>query len=107
MAEPSTRAKWRALRSARVSTLKKCLTAPTLSEMRFFTNNPSKIASTPRLSLTGYYALGRYCYTPHPRGYWRGGRGESWGRVRGAGRDGRRPVCIFGGRAILLISETG
>src|SRR5712692_5576757 len=32
MAEPSTRAKWRALRSARVSTLKKCLTAPTLSE---------------------------------------------------------------------------
>ena len=30
----STRAKWRALRSARVSTLKKCLTAPTLSEMR-------------------------------------------------------------------------
>src|SRR5436309_15962562 len=32
MAEPSTRAKGRALRSARVSTLKKCLTPPTLSE---------------------------------------------------------------------------
>jgi hypothetical protein len=33
MAKPSTRAKWRALRSARSSTLKKCLTAPALSEM--------------------------------------------------------------------------
>src|ERR1035438_9589477 len=31
----STRAKWRALRSARSSTLKKCLTAPALSERRF------------------------------------------------------------------------
>jgi len=36
MAEPSTRAKWRALRSAWSSMLKKCLTAPALSEMRFF-----------------------------------------------------------------------
>jgi len=36
MAEPSTRAKWRALRSARVSTLKKCLTGTTLSEMGIF-----------------------------------------------------------------------
>src|ERR1019366_8785319 len=34
MAEPSTRAKWRALRSARSSTFKKCLTAPALSETR-------------------------------------------------------------------------
>src|SRR6184192_92044 len=32
MAEPSTRAKWRALRSVRTSTPKKCLTPPTLSE---------------------------------------------------------------------------
>src|SRR5208282_5732625 len=32
MAEPSTRAKWRAFRSARSSTLKKCLTLPTLLE---------------------------------------------------------------------------
>src|SRR6266567_1234624 len=38
MAEPSTRAKWRALRSARSSTLKKCLTPPTLSETRFINN---------------------------------------------------------------------
>jgi hypothetical protein len=38
MAEPSTRAKWRAPRSARVSTLKKCLTAPTLSETPGFDN---------------------------------------------------------------------
>src|SRR5208283_1934542 len=35
MAEPSTRAKWRAFRSARSSTLKKCLTLPTLLETRF------------------------------------------------------------------------
>src|ERR1700730_19223974 len=35
MAEPSTRAKWRALRSARVSTPKKYLTGATLSERRF------------------------------------------------------------------------
>jgi hypothetical protein len=34
----STRAKWRSLRSARVSTLKKCLTAPALSETRCFAN---------------------------------------------------------------------
>jgi hypothetical protein len=40
MAEPSTRAKWRALRSARVSALKKYLTGTTLSETRFFANNP-------------------------------------------------------------------
>src|ERR1700726_741669 len=39
MAEPSTRAKWRALRSARVSTPKKCLTGATLSERRFIANN--------------------------------------------------------------------
>ena len=32
----STRAKWRALRSARVSTLEKNLTAPTLLEMVIF-----------------------------------------------------------------------
>src|ERR1700737_3981593 len=32
MGTSSTRAKWRALRSARVTTLKKCLTPPTLSE---------------------------------------------------------------------------
>src|SRR6266496_778556 len=36
LAEPSTRAKWRALRSARVSTLKKYLTGTTLSEMGIF-----------------------------------------------------------------------
>src|ERR1017187_10570589 len=40
MAEPSTRAKWRAPRSARVSTLKKCLTAPTLSETPWFRHLP-------------------------------------------------------------------
>src|ERR1700723_3389019 len=39
MAEPSTRAKWRALRSAWSSMLKKCLTAPALSERRFFDNH--------------------------------------------------------------------
>src|SRR6266536_4241907 len=39
MAEPSTRAKWRALRSARISTPKKCLTPPTLSETRFIANS--------------------------------------------------------------------
>src|SRR5258708_22953983 len=39
MAEPSTRAKWRALRSARVSTLKKCLTPPTLSETPVFASH--------------------------------------------------------------------
>src|SRR5207245_9396117 len=39
MAEPSTRAKWRAPLSARTSTPKKCLTPPTLSERRFFINN--------------------------------------------------------------------
>src|SRR5271170_2652917 len=38
MVEPSTRAKWRALRSARSSTLKKGLTAPTLSETRCYAN---------------------------------------------------------------------
>src|SRR5437899_11056132 len=38
MAEPSTRAKWRALRSARVGALKKCLTGTTLSERRCFNN---------------------------------------------------------------------
>src|SRR5882757_4389508 len=36
MAEPSTRAKWRALRSARVSTPKKYLTGATLSERRCY-----------------------------------------------------------------------
>src|SRR5215469_271543 len=35
----STRAKWRALRSARSSTLKKYLTPPTLSETRCFANH--------------------------------------------------------------------
>jgi hypothetical protein len=35
----STRAKWRALRSARSNMLKKCLASPTLSERRFFTKN--------------------------------------------------------------------
>jgi hypothetical protein len=39
MAEPSTRAKWRALRSARVSTPKKYLTGTTLSEKRCFNSN--------------------------------------------------------------------
>jgi hypothetical protein len=38
MGTSSTRAKWRALRSARSSTLKKCLTAPTLLERRFMAN---------------------------------------------------------------------
>ena len=37
-AKPSTRAKWRALRSARSGTLKKSLTAPTLLETRFIAN---------------------------------------------------------------------
>src|SRR5258705_12112062 len=40
MAEPSTRAKWRALRSARLSTLKKYLTGTTLSEMGIFRQLP-------------------------------------------------------------------
>ena len=34
----STRAKWRALRSARARALQECLTLPTLSERRFFTS---------------------------------------------------------------------
>ena len=38
MAEPSTRAKWRALRSARVSTPKKYLTGATLSERQCYAN---------------------------------------------------------------------
>jgi hypothetical protein len=46
MAEPSTRAKWRAFRSARTSTLKKCLTPPTLSETRFFTNSQPTTTAT-------------------------------------------------------------
>src|ERR1039457_3988270 len=37
-ARASTRAKWRALRSARSSTLTKCLTAPALSETRCYVN---------------------------------------------------------------------
>src|SRR5258705_4406946 len=40
MAEPSTRAKWRALRSARLSTLKKYLTGTTLSEMGIYRQPP-------------------------------------------------------------------
>ena len=40
MGTSSTRAKWRALRSARVSTLKKCLTESTLSETPVFDNLP-------------------------------------------------------------------
>ena len=38
MVSVSTRAKWRALTSAGVSMLKKCLTPPTLSERRYFAN---------------------------------------------------------------------
>src|ERR1039458_91990 len=45
MAEPSTRAKWRALRSARVSTPKKCLTGATLSERRYYVNNQEMLHS--------------------------------------------------------------
>jgi hypothetical protein len=44
MAEPSTRAKWRALRSARVSTPKKYLTGTTLSERRFYLNKLPRYA---------------------------------------------------------------
>src|SRR5882762_6525330 len=40
MAQSSTRAKWRALRSARVSTLKKYLTPPTLSEIYIHNHVP-------------------------------------------------------------------
>ncbi|MGH9514442.1 MAG: hypothetical protein ACRD3P_02055, partial [Terriglobales bacterium] len=40
----STRAKWRALPSARISTLTKSLTPPTLSEKRF---NTSDVRATP------------------------------------------------------------
>jgi hypothetical protein len=48
MAEPSTRAKWRALRSARSSTLKTCLTPPTLSETPVYNNNhrTTRLAAT-------------------------------------------------------------
>ena len=40
-AKASTRAKWRALPSARSSTLKKYLTPPTLSETPVFNSNPA------------------------------------------------------------------
>jgi hypothetical protein len=40
----STRAKWRALRSARSSMLKKCLTPPTLSETRCYANYRKSLA---------------------------------------------------------------
>src|SRR6266852_1008443 len=43
MAEPSTRAKWRALRSARVRTLTKCLTLPTLSETPDYINYRARL----------------------------------------------------------------
>ena len=51
MAEPSTRAKWRALRSARVSTPKKCLTGATLSETRCFISceAPEMLISAPAI----------------------------------------------------------
>src|SRR5260370_42664877 len=53
MAEPSTRAKWRALRSARTSTLKKCLTPPTLSETR---------------QLPSFLSSCKFVQSPGPRG---------------------------------------
>src|SRR5271157_4982564 len=39
MAKSSTRAKWRALRSARASAPQKCLTPPTLLETRYYVNS--------------------------------------------------------------------
>jgi hypothetical protein len=42
-AKASTRAKWRALQSARSSTLKKCLTPPALSERRCFNSQHIKV----------------------------------------------------------------
>src|SRR5262249_55916566 len=43
MAEPATRAKWRALRSARASALKKYLTGTTLSEMGILQQSVSSL----------------------------------------------------------------
>src|ERR1700693_2901134 len=45
-AKPSTRAKWRSSLSACRSVLGNCLTPPTLSETRYYANNPLEIGPT-------------------------------------------------------------
>src|ERR1039457_1151151 len=86
MAEPSTRAKWRAPRSARVSTLKKCLTAPTLSETPDFVNYPcGPTTETSLLHLGGIQVDGLGCA---------GGDADVLGDVRMALRKIEREIAV-------------
>src|SRR5271169_2562179 len=68
MVEPSTRAKWRALRSARSSTLKKGLTAPTLSETRCYANHSSSVNWVAGSIRTVHKHGAQEARHPYPRG---------------------------------------